>query len=390
MELSRNWTLDPEIDFLNHGSFGACPIPVLERQAELRAELERQPVAFMTRTLPALHDAAREEVAEFLGADPGGLVTVPNATTGVNAVLRSLSFERGDELLVTDHGYNACRNTLDYVAARSGARIVVVDVPFPGPRPEDFVDALLEAVTDRSRLALIDHVTSPTGLVLPVATISAALSSRGIDLLIDGAHAPGMLPLALAELGASWYVGNCHKWLCSPKGAAILYARPDRRDAIRPVTISHGANVRRPGRTRFHDEFDWTGTDDPTAFLCVPTAIRFLRELVPGGWPEIRRRNHELVVDARRLLCEALEVEPPVDEEMLGSLATIPLPDREVDPTAPHGQDPLYARLVAERFELPVFHWPAPPSADVPGLGPALQPARAVRAAGRGGTRLRA
>ena len=267
--LARHWTLEPGIAFLNHGSFGACPRVVLEEQQRLRDELERQPVEFFVRKLPDRLDAARQRLAEFLGTDPDSLAVVPNATTGVNAILRSLDFGPNDELLTTDHEYNACHNALDYVAERWGSRVVTVQVPFPCDSPGRVLEVVLNAVTRRTRLVLIDHVTSPTGMILPIADLIRDLARRGVDTLVDGAHAPGMLPLSLDDLGSAYYVGNCHKWICAPKGAAFLHARADRRESIRPLTISHGANTPRPGRSRFHDEFDWMGTDDPTAFLAV-------------------------------------------------------------------------------------------------------------------------
>lgn len=367
--LAHHWSFAPDLAFLNHGSFGACPLPVLEVREELYRELERQPIDFLVRRLESRFDAAREALAAFLGADPRDLVAVPNATTGVNAVLRSLSFAAGDELLTTDHAYNACRNALDYVAGRWGAKVVVAAVPFPVAGAAQVVEAVLAAVTPRTRLALIDHITSPTGLVWPVEELVPRLAERGIDTLVDGAHAPGMLPLDLDALGAAYYAGNCHKWLCAPKGAGFLHVRRDRQEGqegqegIHPVVISHGANRPRPGRSRFHDEFDWTGTSDPTPFLCVPAALDFMAELLPGGWPEIRRRNRELALAARGILAAALEVEPPAPEEMIGSLVSLPLPDGSPEPpVSALYVDPLQEELLARyRIEVPIVPWPAAP-----------------------------
>jgi isopenicillin-N epimerase len=320
-------------------------------------------VEFFVRRLTSRHDAAREELAAFLDADPEGLVAVPNATTGVNAVLRSLDLAPGDELLTTDHAYNACRNALNYVAERTRARVTVVSLPFDVPSPEAIVEPILAAVTEKTRLALLDHVTSATGMILPLRTLVDRLREANVECLVDGAHAPGMLPLSLKTIGAAYYVGNCHKWICAPKGAAFLHVRSDRREPVRPLTISHGANSPRPGRSRFHDEFDWMGTDDPTAFLCVPTALRFMDSLLEGGWSEIMIRNRDQALEARRRLADTLDVDLPCPDEMIGSLAALPLPDGS--PTPPKSAlytDPLQDRLLAEyRIEGPVVPWPAPP-----------------------------
>jgi isopenicillin-N epimerase len=353
------WALDPDVVFLNHGSFGACPRVVLAAQQRLRDELEREPVRFLSRELEGRLDAARAALAAFVGADPDDLAFVTNATTGVNTVLRSLALSPGDELVTTDHTYNACRNALDLVAARSGARVTLARVPFPGATEDHVVDSVLAAVTPRTRLALLDHVTSPTALVFPIARVVAALGRRGVDTLVDGAHAPGMVPLDLRAIGAAYYSANCHKWLCAPKGAAFLHVRRDRQDGIRPLVVSHGANSPRTDRSRFRLEFDWTGTGDPTAFLVVADALRLLEGALPGGWPALMARNRDLALAAREVIGDALGVAPASPAGMIGSLAAVPLPDA---PRPPVGRDPLQDALFARHgIEVPVMAWPAPP-----------------------------
>ena len=362
--LRDHWCLDPDLTLLNHGSFGACPRVVLETQAELRAEMERSPVRFLGREFEDRLDGVREVLGPFLGAQPEDLVFVPNATTAVNSVLRSMALEAGDEVIYTDQGYNACNNAVDYVTARAGARPVVVSLPFPVASADELVEAILARVTPRTRLALLDHVTSPTALVLPLETLVPALRERGVEVLIDGAHAPGMLPLDLDALGAGYVTGNCHKWMCCPKGSAYLHVRRDLQPGVRPAVISHGANDKRTARSRFRIEFDWMGTIDPTAVLSIPSAVAFFDQLLPGGWDELRQRNHRLACDGRRELNTTLGLADAAPESMLGSMAAITLPDGNPEPRASaFDVDPLQRALFDDHgLEVPISPWPRPDS----------------------------
>jgi isopenicillin-N epimerase len=368
-DLVHHWPLDPDVTYLNHGSLGACPWPVLRAQDEWRTRLERGPVQFMDYEMEAHLDRAREHLGEFLGARGDDLVFVPNATAGLNSVLRSLRFEPDDEILSDDHEYNACLNANRFVAERTGARLVVANVPLPVSSPDQVVDAILERVTPKTRLAVISHVTSPTALVFPVAQVVAELAERGIDALIDGAHAPGMLPLDLDALGAAYYTGNCHKWLCAPKGSGFLHVRRDRQERIHPLSTSHGPNSPRRDRSRFRLEFDWTGTADPTPFLSVPAALDFIGGLVPGGWPEVMRRNHELAMFGLGRLREGVGATSLGPEAMLGSMAAVELPPgiapepaqatADDDGSTTRSLDPLRNALYRDHaIEVPVFPWP--------------------------------
>jgi isopenicillin-N epimerase len=352
--VKEHWLLDPSITYLNHGSFGATPRVVLAKQDEYRNRMEREPVRFLARELDPLIDAVREELAGFVGAAPDDLALLPNATAGVNAVLRSLDLDKHDELLVTNHEYVASRNALDHVASLAGAKVVTVDIPFPIASADVIVERVLAAVTLRTRLLLVDHISSQTAVICPIERLIAELNARGIDTLVDGAHAPGQLPLDLAALGAAYYTGNLHKWVCAPKGAAFLYVRRNRRYTIHPVAIGHGYSATRRDRSRFHLEFDWTGTFDPSGWLAVPEALRFVGSLVPGGWTEVMARNHALALRARDLLCDTLQIAKPAPDDLLGAMAALPLPDGNAF-TLQHELFEQHA------IEVPVIPWPAEP-----------------------------
>ncbi len=353
------WPLDPSVAYLNHGSFGACPKAIVGHQAELQARMEKEPVDFLWRELPGLLGEARLALARFVNADPDGLAFVPNATAGVNAVVRSLDLAAGDEILTTDHAYPACVKTLEFAAARGSARVVVARLPFPLRGEDDVIAPVLDAVTPRTRLVLLDHVTSPTALVFPVERLVSELDARGVDALVDGAHALGMLPLDLERLGAAYYTANAHKWLCAPKGAAFLHVRQDHRNLVHPTVISHGFEP--GGGSHFLAEFDWTGTFDPTAWLSVPECLRYLGSLLPGGWAELMDRNRSLALRGRDLVCEALGVEAPAPDRMVGAMASVPLPVPEPGSPAARLDHRALMNWFRERgVETWLFAWPAP------------------------------
>ena len=354
MRTDLGWQLDPAVRFFNHGSYGACPSDVLAAQRALRDQLEHEPIAFLTRGLAARLDDARTAVGAFLHADPEGIAFVPNASTAINTVLQSLHFEPGDELLTNDHEYNATINAMRAVAARDGARVVVAAVPYPIADASAVVDAHLAAVTARTRLLVVSHVTSPTALVFPIEALIQAFEARGIDTFVDGAHTPGMVPLDIDAMAPAYWTGNAHKWLCAPKGSGILWVRADRRGLIRPLVISHGANEPLAERSRFRLEFDWTGTADPTPYLTIPAAIDWMARQVPGGWPEIIASNRALALGGRDALVAALGIEAPSPDSMIGSMATVPIPLAATDAAAAD----LHERLVRERLEVPVHGWP--------------------------------
>lgn len=340
-EFWKNWALDPDVVYLNHGSFGACPRAVLDAQTRLRERMEREAVKFFVQDMDALMDESRQALAAFVRCRAEDLVFVPNATTGVATVLMNLQgvLGDGDEILMTGHEYPACMNSMRRTGQRTGARVVSVALPFPLKSPDEVVAAVMNAVTPRTRVLLISHVTSPSGIILPVERIVADLERRGVMCIVDGAHAPGHVAhLNLAALGASFYTANCHKWVCSPKGSALLHIREDRQGifggGFRPLALSNFAEKGKAGRKQLWTEFDYVGTGDLTPYMSIAAALRTMGAMVPGGWSEVMSRNNELVVSARRMLCRELGVEPPAPEVMIGSLATLFLPAQAADRTA--------------------------------------------------------
>lgn len=349
--------------FLNHGSFGACPQPVRERQNELRKQMEKNPVEFLARNMHNLLEEARQALAKFIGAQSEDLVFVPNATHGVNTVLRSIHFKEGEEIICTNHIYFACANALSFISSLSGVRIVNVPIPFPPRSREDLIDPILSSISSKTRLALIDHITSPTALVFPIEELVREIEGKGIPVLVDGAHGPGMVPLNMDALQASFYTGNCHKWLCAPKGSAFLWVRKDWQKKIRPLAISHLGGDYGPNENPFQVESSWSGTMDFTPYLTIPYALHFLGSLYPGGIEELMKRNHELALYGKKVLVEAFNYELPLPEEFIGSMVSFPFPPREAPWPLPKGfWDQDQERLFKEfKIEVPVIYWPRPP-----------------------------
>jgi len=306
--------------FLNHGSFGATPRCVLREQDRWRLRLERQPLRFMIDELKPALRAAADELGTLLGVAGEELAFVENATSGVNAVLRSLHLEAGDEILTTTHVYGAVDKTIQFVCRRSGAVPVRAEVPFPIDDPDQALQCIERALTENTRLLVIDHVTSPTALVLPITELVQRCQKRGVPVLVDGAHGPGMLDIDLRELSPDWYTGNCHKWLCSPKGCAFLWANPGSdhsRDDIHPTAISHFLDEPWPA------EFDSIGTRDSSAWLALPEALRFHQML---GGAQLRARNRQLAIRGAELLRDNLGLTRLAPDSMLGSIVTLPWP----------------------------------------------------------------
>jgi isopenicillin-N epimerase len=338
-----DFLLDPTVTFLNHGSFGACPRPVLDAQTRWRERLESQPVRFLIRELEAHLGAARSRVAALIGASPADLVFVRNATSGVNAVLSSLTLGPGDRILTTDHRYEAVGNTLRHAARRTGAALDVVEIPFPLSDPGIITQRLLDAITPNTRLLVLDHISSMTALVMPVAEIAAAARQRGCMVLVDGAHAPGHIDVSLSDMGADFWVGNLHKWPCAPKGSAVLWAARERHSLLHPPVISlrYGEGIQR--------EFDWCGTDDPTPWLASTAALDHHESL---GGAAFRAANLALSQAASEVLCDHLDLEPGAGDPALRcAMAAMLLPATSDD------ADRIYRGLLAADIECFVLPW---------------------------------
>ena len=359
--LAKHWNLDPECVFLNHGSFGATPTAIREKQRKWMDLLEDEPVRFYEDLAMEFMQEARNSLAEMLNCDADDLALVENATTGVNTILRSLEFNEGDEILIPDHAYQACRNALDYVSERWGAKVVTVNIPFPIDGPEVATELIMAGLSERTVLVMIDTVTSPTGLRMPFEELVALIEGQGVSVLLDAAHGIGMVPLDLTTLGASYTTSNCHKWLCAPKGSAFLHVRNDHQLKIHPLVISHGMTFPLGETTRFRHEFDWTGTRDISAFCSIPATIEYLPTLIQGGWNAIMQHNHDLAMAGRTILCERLGIEAPCPESMITCIATLRLPAGGGGGIPLHEPDPLH-KVLQEKYniQVPVWSWHSP------------------------------
>jgi len=347
--LRNLFLLRPDVTFLNHGSFGACPRPVFDVYQSWQLELERQPVEFLGRRFKDLMGKARQSLAAFVGANPDDLIFVPNATTGLNIVARSLALQAGDEVLATNHEYGALDRTWQFICAKRGAHYIRQPVPLPIESAKLVAEAIWSGVTPRTRVLFMSHITSSTAIIFPVAELVRCAREKGILTIIDGAHAPGQIPLNLVELDADWYSGNCHKWMCAPKGSAFLYARREVQRLVEPLVVSWGWQSDQPGPSRFIDEQEWQGTRDIAAYLSVPAAIQFMAE---HDWSRVQHECHELVRYARERVSEltGLPSITPDSPDWFAQMAALPLP--------PCDLDALKRRLYDEfAIEIPTVDW---------------------------------
>jgi isopenicillin-N epimerase len=351
--LRSHFLLDPRVVYLNHGSFGACPKQVFEVYQHWQRELERQPVEFLGRRFNGLMAEARGKLSTYLHCQAEEVVYFPNPTTAINMVARSLDLGPGVEILTTDHEYGAMDRTWRFLCQQTGARYVRQPIPLPLTSEEAFVEALWAGVNERTRVVFLSHITSPTALIFPVGSICQRARQAGLLSIVDGAHAPGHVPLDLEALGADIYTGACHKWLCAPKGASFLYARKELQPVLKPLVVSWGWESDHPGESPFIDYHEWQGTRDPAAFLSVPAAIEFQRQ---HGWPSIRERCHDLASRTRQRINDrtGLSAICPDSPAWFGQMAAARLPDLPVEVL----QHRLYDRY---RIEIPVQRWNGQP-----------------------------
>ena len=344
-DLRDLFLLDPTVTFLKHGSYGACPRPFFEVYQRWQLELERQPVHFFSRTAPPLIDAAREAIAVYLNASPDDLVFVTNATYGVNTIARSLPLGPGDEILTTDQEYGAVNKTWQFICQKTGARLITRQMPMPVTTPAEFVEHFWAGVNPRTRVISISHITSPTALIFPIAEICRRARTAGILTVVDGAHAPGQIPVDLSAIDADFYTGNFHKWLCAPKGAGFLHMRRQHHAMVDPLVISHGWGP----DTSYVERNQWSGTRDLAAFLAVPAAIRFHAE---HDWDAVRARCHELARDLRARLADLTGIPPlmPDSPEWFAQMIAARLPECDAAEVS--------RRLWEEyRVEVPLGNW---------------------------------
>jgi isopenicillin-N epimerase len=339
----EHFALDPEVVYLNHGSFGACPRVVLNAQRGYRDRVEADAMRFYIHDLWGLIDRSREALATVVGARARDIVFVNNATAAVATVLDNLVLEPGDELVVTNQAYQACRNNFERAAARYGARVRIAELPWDGIDEESAADAIIEQVNERTKMVMVSLITSATAIRLPIERLIRELADRGIEMLLDAAHGPGCVAMEIDAWGAAYTTGNAHKWLCNPKGCAFLHVREDLQAGFRPLVLSNDAHDLEPAcdrtkRSAFNHEFDYAGTDDRTAALTVVDSIAFLESLSIEGFGTgihaVMAHNRAMCLEARDLLCSMLGTKPTVPDSMLGPLATVDIPAPGMDPKA--------------------------------------------------------
>jgi isopenicillin-N epimerase len=351
-----HWDLPADVTYLNHGSFGPSPRVVQQAREEWSRRLESEPMDFFVRRMEGHLDEAAARLGAFVGADPDDLIFVENATSGMNLVAANIELREGDEVLCTNHEYGAVLRIWRRVCEQAGASVVVRALPYPITSELELVDVFFGSVTERTRLIVVSHITSPTALILPAEVICRRAKELGIPVCIDGPHALAMLPVNIRRLGCDYYTASCHKWLSAPFGSGFLYVARRHQQGFGPLTVSWGGSV--SGRpASWKDEFTWSGTRDPAASLAIPAAIDFLESC---GVDEFRRRTNDLARYAREQITSLTGLVPfqPDDPAWYGSMITLPIPSKGVEPPKHPQRDPLQDVLWEQhRIEVPIVHW---------------------------------
>lgn len=357
------WPLAPGLTYLNHGSYGSCPAFVLEKQAELRARLERDPTRFFKVDLEGLSDRARDALAAFVNAPAEDLALMPNGTVAMAIAMNAIELAPGDEILATDHEYSATFNELARITARTGAKVIRARVRLPATGPDPIVEAIRSAITPRTRLIVVSHITSASAIIFPAQRLADLAREKGIPILLDGAHTPGHIPIDIAALAPAFYAASCHKWLNAPKGTGFLYVHPDYQPRVRSLAQSCRVHLDRTDRKRFLCDTDYVGTADYTANLVIPDAIEHMAAQRPGGWAEIMRENHHKVISAVNLVTSRTLASPLAAPDMVGSMATVALPP-DAHPDRPTDYDDWLQDALNEKHNIQIPVW------DIPGIAP--------------------
>ena len=356
--MRTQWPIDPNLTFLNHGSYGSVPKAAMRAQAMLRDRLEKDSPRFYKSDLEMLIDGFRSKIAGFINCHAHDVAPICNATFALCTILANIDWKQGDEVIVTDHEYGSIGNELERFVARYGIKVVKAVIPYPIQDPSEVTEQYLAAVTPKTRLAIIAHITSTSSMIYPITPIITELHAKGIDVLLDGAHTPGQVPFDWSALKPAYFVGSGHKWLCGPKGTGFMVVRADKQPGFRPLALSSRANKIRPDRALFLRDFDYQGTDDYTDLLTIPHSMDAVSAMLPGGWPAVMRANHELAIKGRNILANALSVEPMTPDSMVGSMATLLIPEPPAKLLSrPTRYDDALQDVLFEKYQIVVPIW---------------------------------
>ena len=345
--LKDQFFLDPDITFLNHGSFGACAKPVYEDLLNWQLQMEREPVKFFEDTIFDALKKSRQVLGNYINCPADDLVYFPNPTTAINAAARSLKLEPGDEVLSTNHIYGALDRTWKYICNKNEAEFVKADIPFPIQSKDEFLNSFFAAVTSKTRVIFLSHITSMTAMIFPVEEVVEFARENNILSIIDGAHVPGHIPLNINTLNPDIYTGACHKWMCSPKGTSFLYVKKELQENIHPLVVSWGWESENPSDSQFLDWHEWQGTRDMSAFLTIPEAVKFMDD---NDWPNVSRKCRKMVIQTRNQLLNYLNISPPCPDDWLGQMASIPMPFNDAF-------EIKNALLNKYHIQVPIFTW---------------------------------